>query len=154
MVRISLLFWGQNIQQSFSMSGSMDRGYCSLTKDYFSAHNSVLVTFHYNPFLQWLFLPRVNLWTIIETVSKTDCNKKTETPWSEDANELYRPSDRRLSAKWLPTFADRVPRGQRGGSLRPYSRFSRQEPLLFYQAAPQLYSRGWVDPVPDLLFSF
>jgi hypothetical protein len=27
-------------------------------------------------------------------------------------------------------------------SLRPYSRFSRQEPLLFYQVAPQLYSRG------------
>jgi hypothetical protein len=35
------------------------------------------------------------------------------------------------------------------------SRFSRQEPLLFYQVAPQLYSRGWVDPVPDpLLFFF
>jgi hypothetical protein len=44
-----------------------------------------------------------------------------------------------------------VPRGQRDGSLRPYSRFSRPEPLLFYQVAPQLYSRGPVDPVPDLL---
>jgi hypothetical protein len=32
----------------------------------------------------------------------------------------------------------RVPRGQRDGSLRPYSRFSRQEPLFFYQVAPQL----------------
>jgi hypothetical protein len=31
------------------------------------------------------------------------------------------------------------------------SRFSRPEPLLFYQVAPQLYSRGWVDPVPDPL---
>jgi hypothetical protein len=40
----------------------------------------------------------------------------------------------------------RVPSGQRDGSLRPYSRFSRQEPLLFYQVAPQLYSRGCVDP--------
>jgi hypothetical protein len=38
--------------------------------------------------------------------------------------------------------------------LRPYSRFSRQEPLLFYQVAPQLYSRGWVDPVPDPLLFF
>jgi hypothetical protein len=47
----------------------------------------------------------------------------------------------------------RVTRGQHDGSLRTYSRFSRQEPLLFYQVAPQLYSRGWVDPVPDpLLF--
>jgi hypothetical protein len=36
-----------------------------------------------------------------------------------------------------------------------FSRFSRQEPLLFYQVAPHLYSRGWVDPVPDpLLFFF
>jgi hypothetical protein len=47
-----------------------------------------------------------------------------------------------------------VPRDQRDGSLRPYSRFSRQEPLLFYQVAPQLYSRGLVDPVPDLLLFF
>jgi hypothetical protein len=29
------------------------------------------------------------------------------TPWSESASELYRPSDRRLSAKRLPTCADR-----------------------------------------------
>jgi hypothetical protein len=28
-----------------------------------------------------------------------------------------------------------MPRGQRDGSLRPYSRFSRQEPLLFYQSS-------------------
>jgi hypothetical protein len=39
-------------------------------------------------------------------------------------------------------------------TLRPYTRFSRQEPLLFYQAADQLYSRGWVDPVPDPLLFF
>jgi hypothetical protein len=48
----------------------------------------------------------------------------------------------------------RVPPGQRDGSLLPYSRFSRQEPLLFYQVAPQLYSRGWVDPVPEPLLFF
>jgi hypothetical protein len=30
-----------------------------------------------------------------------------KTPWSESASEIYRPSDRCLSAKWLPTFADR-----------------------------------------------
>jgi hypothetical protein len=39
-------------------------------------------------------------------------------------------------------------------SLRPYSRFSRQELLLFYQVAPQLCSRGWVDPIPDPLLFF
>jgi hypothetical protein len=44
-----------------------------------------------------------------------------------------------------------VPCGQRDGSLRPYSRFSWQEPLFLFQVAPQLYSRGWVDPVPDPL---
>jgi hypothetical protein len=55
-----------------------------------------------------------------------------QTPWSESASELYRPSDSRLWAKLVPTFADRgVPRGQRDGSLRPYSRVSRPEPLLF-----------------------
>jgi CBS-domain-containing membrane protein len=32
---------------------------------------------------------------------------KKKTPWSESASELYRPSDRLLSAKLLPTFADR-----------------------------------------------
>jgi hypothetical protein len=43
-----------------------------------------------------------------------------------------------LSAKVIANFCGyRVPRGQRDGSLRPYSRFSRQEPLLFYQVAPQ-----------------
>jgi hypothetical protein len=47
-----------------------------------------------------------------------------------------------------------VPHGQSDGFLRPYSRFSGQEPLLFYQVAPQLYSRGWVDPVPDPLLYF
>jgi hypothetical protein len=47
-----------------------------------------------------------------------------------------------------------MPRGERDGSLRPYSRFSRQEPLPFYQVAPQLYSRGWMDPVPDPLLLF
>jgi CBS-domain-containing membrane protein len=33
-------------------------------------------------------------------------NKKT-TPWPESASELYRPSDRRMSAKLVPTFSDR-----------------------------------------------
>jgi hypothetical protein len=33
--------------------------------------------------------------------------KNRQTPWSESARELYRPSDLRLSAKLVPTFADR-----------------------------------------------
>jgi hypothetical protein len=30
-----------------------------------------------------------------------------KTPWPESTNELYRPSDRHLSVKLVPTFADR-----------------------------------------------
>jgi hypothetical protein len=40
-------------------------------------------------------------------VNKHKKKKKKKTPWSESASELYRPSDRRLSAKLLPTCADR-----------------------------------------------
>jgi hypothetical protein len=37
--------------------------------------------------------------------------------WHESASELYRLSDRRLSAKLVPTFVDReVLRSRRGGS--------------------------------------
>jgi hypothetical protein len=54
--------------------------------------------------------------------------------------QLYRPSDRRISAKLRPTFADSVSRGQRNGSPRP-----------LIQVTPQLSSRGRVDPVPDPL---
>jgi hypothetical protein len=65
---------------------------------------------------------------------------------------LYRPSNHRFVAMLVPSIADRVvSSGQRNGSPKPYSRLSRQEPLLFYQVAPQLYSRGCVDPVPDQL---
>jgi hypothetical protein len=46
------------------------------------------------------------------------------TPWPQSTSELYLRSDRGLSAKLVPTFAE-VTRDQRGGSLRPYSRFSR-----------------------------
>jgi hypothetical protein len=33
--------------------------------------------------------------------------QKVQTPCPESARELYRQSDRRLSAKLIPTFADR-----------------------------------------------
>jgi hypothetical protein len=42
---------------------------------------------------------------------------ETEQTWPESTSELYRPSDRRLSTKLMPTFADRgVSSSQRGGS--------------------------------------
>jgi hypothetical protein len=44
------------------------------------------------------------IWPIVPATNK-QTNK--QTPWSESASEPYRPSDRRLSAKWLPTFVDK-----------------------------------------------
>jgi hypothetical protein len=44
----------------------------------------------------------------ILSVALLDLKKlKKKTPWFESASELCRPSDRRLSVKWLPTSADR-----------------------------------------------
>jgi hypothetical protein len=68
------------------------------------------------------------------------------------ACELYRPSHRRLSAKSVATFADR------GccvvSTTDPYGRilgFLGRSRYFFFQVAPQLYSRGWVDPVTEPL---
>jgi hypothetical protein len=75
-----------------------------------------------------------------------------KTPWPESASELYRPSERRLTAKSVPTSEDKGcsvvsvtdPYGLNLGFLDRSSYF-------FFQVAPQLYSRGWVDLVPDPL---
>jgi hypothetical protein len=56
----------------------------------------------------------------------------------------------RLWAKLVPTFADRgVSRSQCGSSPMPIiSGFLDRSRYFIFQVAPQLYSRGWVDPVP------
>jgi hypothetical protein len=59
-------------------------------------------------------------------------------------------SDRRLSAKLVVTFADR--RWLVVSVTDPYDRildFLNRSRYCFFQAAPQLYSRGWMVPVPD-----
>jgi hypothetical protein len=75
-----------------------------------------------------------------------------QSPWPESASELYRPSDRHLSAKLVPTFAGI---GCHVVSVTDlYDRvlgFLDRSRYFFFQVAPQLYSRGWVDPVPDPL---
>jgi hypothetical protein len=65
-----------------------------------------------------------------------------KTPWPESLIELYRSSDHRLSAKLVPIFAD-------GGfhvvsMTDPYGilGFLDRSRYLFFQVAPQLYSRG------------
>jgi hypothetical protein len=95
-----------------------------------------------------LHIWRISVW---ENNSFWWTNKENkQTPWSDSSSELYRPSDRHLLTKWLPTFVDR--RCHVVSVTDPYGR--RQEPLLFNQVAPQLYSRGWVEPVPDPLLFF
>jgi hypothetical protein len=70
-------------------------------------------------------------------------NKKQSTLWLSSA---------RLSAKLVPTFADR---GYHVVSATdPHGRilcFLDRSRYYFFLVAPQLYSWGWVDPVPDPL---
>jgi hypothetical protein len=68
------------------------------------------------------------------------------------ASELYWPSGHVLSAKLVPTFADK---GCCIVSITdPCGRnlsFIDQSHYYFFQVASQLNSRSWVDPVPDPL---
>jgi hypothetical protein len=75
-----------------------------------------------------------------------------KNPCPESASELYRLSDSRLSAKLVPTFADRECHVVRvtGPYFRILGLLDRSR-YFFFQVAPQLYSRGRVDPVPDPL---
>jgi hypothetical protein len=100
--------------------------------------HSMLTTcfgFYQKPFFKWHY------------ITKKLNGLSPRTNYTDRATAACRRSDCQL-------LRIEVPRGRRDASLRPYSRFSRQEPLLFYQVAPQLYSRGWVDPVPDPLLFF
>jgi hypothetical protein len=67
----------------------------------------------------------------------------THIPWPESKIELCRPSDRRLSAKLVQTFADSgcrmVSVADPYGSILSFLDRSR---YFFFQVAPQLYSRG------------
>jgi hypothetical protein len=64
----------------------------------------------------------------------------TATPWPQFESELYRPNDRRLSAKLVPTFAGgRMPRGQRDWSLRRILDFLDRDRYFFFQVASQLF---------------
>jgi hypothetical protein len=58
-------------------------------------------------------------------------------------SELYRPSDRRLSANLVATFADKGCRVV--SATDPHGRilgFLDRSRYYFFQVAPQLYSRG------------
>jgi hypothetical protein len=65
--------------------------------------------------------------------------EKKQTPWPDSESELYRPSDRSLSAKLVPTFADT---GCHVVSLTdPYGcilGFLDTSRYFFFQIAPEL----------------
>jgi hypothetical protein len=69
-------------------------------------------------------------------------HKKQTNKQTKSASELYRPSDHRLLAKLMPTFADR---GCYVVNVTdPYGRilgFQDQSRYYFFHVAPQLYSR-------------
>jgi hypothetical protein len=60
-----------------------------------------------------------------------------QTLWPESASELCPPSDRCLSAKLVPTFADRG-----CWAVSKMDPFLDRSRYCFFQVAPQLYSRG------------
>jgi hypothetical protein len=78
--------------------------------------------------------------------------KKKKAQWPEPARKLCRPSDRCLSVKLVPTFADR---GMCAVSVAdPYVHtlgFLNRSRYFFFQVAPELHSRGWVYSVPEPL---
>jgi hypothetical protein len=65
-----------------------------------------------------IFVPMVSRFRPVFKFSKSALSSSgvNNNTWLLSASELYRSSDRRLSAKLVPTFADReVSRGQLGG---------------------------------------
>jgi hypothetical protein len=105
----------------------------------------------------WTPIPILMDITLHEDISKAYFinlpKLKNWTPWPESASEQYRPSDRGLSAKLVPTSADT---GCHVVSVTdPYGRilgFLDRSHYFFFQVDSQFYSRGWVDPVPEPLF--
>jgi hypothetical protein len=66
---------------------------------------------------------------------------RKQTPWFQSASELYRPSDSSLSAKLVPTLADRGCRSaQRIPTAVNFGFLDRSR--YFLKIAPQLLSRG------------
>jgi hypothetical protein len=72
-----------------------------------------------------------NMKWVNDTKKKKLHGLSPQTNYTDRATAACRRSDCQL-------LRIEVPSGQRDRSLRPYSRFSRQEPLLFYQVAAQL----------------
>jgi hypothetical protein len=115
------------------------RNICEFLPDYMAPHTKGSYHFSIHAYIKHhstIVIYIIICFLIYPNLFRSQCHqlgsKIKQTPWPESESELYRPSDRRLSAKLEPTFADRgVSRSQSGGSLRRYSRLSRPEPLIF-----------------------
>jgi hypothetical protein len=77
--------------------------------------------------------------------------KLNQTPWPYSTSKLYWPSDRCLSVKLVSIFAGRRCVVSATNFLAVNLGFLDQSRYFSNQVAPQLSSRGWVDPVPDPL---
>jgi hypothetical protein len=82
-----------------------------------------------------------------------------KAPYYEKLNSVASVRERTIPAERSPLIGEvsanfctqRVSRGQRDGSFRPYSRFSRQEPLLFLSSSSSVVLTRLSGPLPDIL---
>jgi hypothetical protein len=96
---------------------------------------------------------------LINYVSKSCCNRSPHWYNVTKLNSVALVRERTISSERPPLvnevsakFVDR--RCRVVSATDPYGRilgFLDRSRYFFFQAAPQLYSRGWVDPVPDPL---
>jgi hypothetical protein len=103
-------------------------------------------------FLDWTSDYHIVKYFARQTIKCTSVFQNEQSPWPQSASELYRLSDRRLM-ELVPPFVDR--RCRVVSVTDPYDRilgFPDRSRYFFFQTAPQLYSRGCWDPVPDPLF--
>jgi hypothetical protein len=85
--------------------------------------------------------------------------KSTHQAKKKNLNSVVLVHEQTLLTAWPPLVSEisanfcgrKVSCGRGNGSPHPYSQFLDQSHYFSFQIAPKLYSRGWVDPVPDPL---
>jgi hypothetical protein len=120
---------------------------------YQSYNNKQVTTWPFSILSMWRFktlLSKMLIWQLdlisegkFQSAVQITTQAYKKTPWPQSASEQYRPTDRPLSAKLVPTLADRGCRVV--GAMDLYGRI-----LCFL--APQFNSGGLVDHISDPLF--
>jgi hypothetical protein len=106
-----------------------------------STINSLWALQQFSQFI--IILPFDSTWLSSRKKSVTQVSVIKRTLWLESTSKLYRLNNRHLSAKLMPTFADRE--WHVVSVMDPYSHifgFLDQSRYYFYQVAPQLYSQS------------